>query len=59
MHDWAYGTMTATGSRQASGGALGDTYGPYACHTGNTPDDIKALFRHAVASLHGLVDSTV
>ncbi|KAJ7667030.1 hypothetical protein B0H17DRAFT_1252143 [Mycena rosella] len=34
--------------RQASGGKLGNIYGPYACHQGHTPDDIKALFRHAV-----------
>ncbi|KAJ7709488.1 hypothetical protein B0H17DRAFT_1190693 [Mycena rosella] len=30
------------------GGKHGDIYGPYARHTGDTPDDIKALFRHAV-----------
>ncbi|KAJ7678685.1 hypothetical protein B0H17DRAFT_1139241 [Mycena rosella] len=35
------------GTRQAQGGAKGDVYGPYACHSGDTADDIKALFRHA------------
>ncbi|KAJ7708802.1 hypothetical protein B0H17DRAFT_1124603 [Mycena rosella] len=48
MEAWAYGSMTASGNRQASGGKLGDIYGPYARHQGHTPDDIKALFRHAV-----------
>ncbi|KAJ7705049.1 hypothetical protein B0H17DRAFT_1126651 [Mycena rosella] len=32
---------------QAQGGAKGDVYGPYACHTRDTADDIKALFHHA------------
>ncbi|KAJ7770945.1 hypothetical protein DFH07DRAFT_953942 [Mycena maculata] len=48
MEAWAYGTMTGSGSRQAAGGYKGDGYGPYACHHWDTPDDIKALFRHAV-----------
>ncbi|KAJ7495883.1 hypothetical protein B0H11DRAFT_2226884 [Mycena galericulata] len=48
MEAWAYGTMTAGGSRQPMGGRRGDGYGPYSCHRGDTPDDIKALFRHAV-----------
>ncbi|KAK6977077.1 hypothetical protein R3P38DRAFT_3411806 [Favolaschia claudopus] len=42
---WAYGTMTAAGSRQPVGGAKGDTYGPYASHRGDTEDDAIALFR--------------
>lgn len=48
MQAWAYGTMTGSGPRQPMGGAKGDGYGPYACHSGDTPDDIRALFRHAV-----------
>lgn len=48
MEAWAYGTITGGGSRQPTGGRQGDGYGPYACHRGDTPDDIKALFRHAV-----------
>ncbi|KAJ7710171.1 hypothetical protein B0H16DRAFT_1480741 [Mycena metata] len=48
MQAWAYGTMTAAGARQPMGGVKGDVYGPYACHRGDTPDDIRALFRHAV-----------
>ncbi|KAJ7086967.1 hypothetical protein C8R44DRAFT_893365 [Mycena epipterygia] len=48
MQAWAYGSMTATGSRQPMGGYKGDGYGPYECHRGDTPDDIRALFRHAV-----------
>ncbi|KAJ7699612.1 hypothetical protein B0H17DRAFT_1129219 [Mycena rosella] len=48
MQAWSYeGSMTATGTRQAQGGLQGDVYGPYACHKGDTEDDIKALFRHA------------
>ncbi|KAJ7439729.1 hypothetical protein B0H11DRAFT_2253636 [Mycena galericulata] len=47
MEAWAYGTMTGGGSRQPAGGRQGDGYGPYACHRGDTPDDIKALFRLA------------
>ncbi|KAJ7843062.1 hypothetical protein B0H14DRAFT_3456368 [Mycena olivaceomarginata] len=50
MQRWAYGSMTATGSRQASGGRRGDTYSAYACHRGDTPDDIKALFSEAMAT---------
>ncbi|KAK7006828.1 hypothetical protein R3P38DRAFT_2793508 [Favolaschia claudopus] len=45
MQMWAYGTMTATGSRQPSGGGKGDGYGPYACHRGDTVDDISAMAR--------------
>ncbi|KAK6995638.1 hypothetical protein R3P38DRAFT_3288328 [Favolaschia claudopus] len=45
MQIWAYGTMTAAGSRQPVGGAKGDTYGPYASHRGDTEDDAIALFR--------------
>ncbi|KAJ6624675.1 hypothetical protein B0H10DRAFT_714594 [Mycena sp. CBHHK59/15] len=48
IHAWNYGSMTASGSRQPAGGIKGDGYAPYTCHTGDTPDDIKALFRHAV-----------
>ncbi|KAJ7431307.1 hypothetical protein B0H11DRAFT_2131475 [Mycena galericulata] len=48
MQAWAYGSMTATGSRMPMGGLKGDGYAPYACHSGDTVDDIKALFRHAV-----------
>ncbi|KAJ6497198.1 hypothetical protein C8R47DRAFT_1069243 [Mycena vitilis] len=45
---WNHGSMTGTGPRQPKGGTEGDGYGPYACHNGNTTDDIRALFRHAV-----------
>ncbi|KAJ6563799.1 hypothetical protein B0H19DRAFT_1067415 [Mycena capillaripes] len=45
---WNYGTMTGGGPRQPTGGRTGDVYGPYACHKGNTADDIRALFRHAL-----------
>ncbi|KAJ7455281.1 hypothetical protein B0H11DRAFT_1926162 [Mycena galericulata] len=48
MQAWAYGSMTPSGNRQPAGGLQGDGYGPYACHKGDTPDDIRALFRHAV-----------
>ncbi|KAJ7668090.1 hypothetical protein B0H17DRAFT_1248825 [Mycena rosella] len=48
MQAWAYGSMTATGSRMPMGGKQGDGYAPYACHSGGSVDDIKALFRHAV-----------
>ncbi|KAJ7770154.1 hypothetical protein DFH07DRAFT_953986 [Mycena maculata] len=48
MQEWAYGKMTGTGPRMPRGGRQGDGYGPYACHKGDTPDDIRALFRHAV-----------
>ncbi|KAJ7492056.1 hypothetical protein FB451DRAFT_1165235 [Mycena latifolia] len=47
MQAWAYGSMTGHGSRQGQGGLRGDTYGPYAHHKGDSPDDIRALFRHA------------
>ncbi|KAJ7681162.1 hypothetical protein B0H17DRAFT_1205978 [Mycena rosella] len=48
MQAWAYGNMTATGSRMPMGGKKGDGYAPYACHSGDSVDDVKALFRHAV-----------
>ncbi|KAJ7447874.1 hypothetical protein B0H11DRAFT_2248048 [Mycena galericulata] len=48
MQAWAYGSMTGSGPCQPAGGMKGDGYGPYPCHTGDTPDDIRALFRHAV-----------
>ncbi|KAJ7745858.1 hypothetical protein DFH07DRAFT_963211 [Mycena maculata] len=48
MEAWAYGTMTGEGTRMPKGGRRGDGYGPYASHKGDTPDDIKALFRQAV-----------
>ncbi|KAF7330970.1 hypothetical protein MVEN_02437100 [Mycena venus] len=47
MQRWLYGTMTGNGSGQPKGGRKGSVYGPYACHRGDTPDDIKALFRGA------------
>lgn len=47
MEAWAYGSMTGGGARQPSGGLKGDVYGPYARHHGETPEDIRALFRHA------------
>ncbi|KAJ7178700.1 hypothetical protein C8R43DRAFT_1118071 [Mycena crocata] len=48
MQAWAYGTMTGTGLRSPMGGKVGDVFGPYACHEGKTPDDMRALYRHAV-----------
>ncbi|KAJ7222291.1 hypothetical protein GGX14DRAFT_388107 [Mycena pura] len=45
------GKMSGAGVRQPVGGGKADIYGPYACHDGNTPDDIKALFRHGLASV--------
>ncbi|KAJ7507601.1 hypothetical protein B0H11DRAFT_1967892 [Mycena galericulata] len=48
MQAWAYGSMTATGSRMPIGGWKGDGYAPYACHSGDSVEDIQALFRHAV-----------
>ncbi|KAK7053938.1 hypothetical protein R3P38DRAFT_2501047 [Favolaschia claudopus] len=45
MQWWSYGSMTATGSRQPNGGLKGDGYRAYACHRGDTPDDIKATVR--------------
>lgn len=44
------GSMTSYGSRQPVGGIKGDIYGPYACHKGDTPDDLRAVMRHALAS---------
>jgi hypothetical protein len=51
MQAWAYGSMTARGSRFPMRGGAGDGYGPYACHSGHSIEDIKVLFRHAVVSL--------
>ncbi|KAJ7170372.1 hypothetical protein C8R43DRAFT_1120802 [Mycena crocata] len=48
MQEWAHGTMTGTGSHQASGGYDGDIYGAFDCHSGITPEDIKAVIRHGV-----------
>ncbi|KAJ7431287.1 hypothetical protein B0H11DRAFT_2210433 [Mycena galericulata] len=50
MQAWAYGSMTPQGNRMPMGGIKGDGYGLYACHSGDSVDDIKALFRHAVDS---------
>ncbi|KAJ7728417.1 hypothetical protein DFH07DRAFT_782205 [Mycena maculata] len=50
MQAWAYGSMTGEGTRMPKGGRRGDGYGPYSSHKGDTPDDIKALFRQAVVS---------
>lgn len=47
MEAWSYGSMTAAGSREATGGRKGDTYAEYTIHSGKTVDDINALFRHA------------
>ncbi|KAJ7160822.1 hypothetical protein C8R46DRAFT_1223161 [Mycena filopes] len=52
MEAWKYGSMTAAGAQQPAGGRKADGYGPYACHCGDTPDDVRALFRHAVVSTH-------
>ncbi|KAJ7339054.1 hypothetical protein DFH08DRAFT_812448 [Mycena albidolilacea] len=48
LHRWRYGTMTAAGSRQPAQGQKGDVYGPYTCHHGDIPDDIKKLFWEAI-----------
>ncbi|KAJ7129838.1 hypothetical protein C8R43DRAFT_1240018 [Mycena crocata] len=48
IDEWAYGTMTGSGSRLPIGGKLGDGYAPYARHSGGSVEDIKALFRHAM-----------
>ncbi|KAJ7152312.1 hypothetical protein C8R43DRAFT_950915 [Mycena crocata] len=48
IDEWAYGTMTGTGSRLPIGGKLGDGYAPYARHSGDSVEDIKVLFRHAM-----------
>ncbi|KAJ7107303.1 hypothetical protein C8R43DRAFT_963132 [Mycena crocata] len=48
MQLWARGSMTGTGSCMPMGGKLGDGYAPYACHSGDSVEDIEALFRHAV-----------
>ncbi|KAJ7228254.1 hypothetical protein GGX14DRAFT_554355 [Mycena pura] len=45
LERFGYGKMSGGGSRQPSGGYEGDIYGPYAIHSGETPDDIAALFR--------------
>jgi hypothetical protein len=47
---WAYGDMTAIGSRVAQGGRAGDAYAPYAGMDAQTEHDIKALFGHAHVS---------
>jgi hypothetical protein len=52
MQAWAYGSMTGAGACQPMGGIKGDVYGPYACHRGDTPDDIRALFRHAAVRIY-------
>ncbi|KAJ7668288.1 hypothetical protein B0H17DRAFT_1142417, partial [Mycena rosella] len=44
LEAWRYGSMTAAGNRQASGGGKGDIYGPYACHEGDTPETSKLCF---------------
>ncbi|KAJ7486072.1 hypothetical protein B0H11DRAFT_2231005 [Mycena galericulata] len=48
LQRWNHGTMTPSGHRQPRGGIRGDGYGPYSAHRGDTIDDIKALFCHAV-----------
>lgn len=48
---WSYGSMTATGTRQPAGGRRADAYVPYAIHTGQTVEGIRALFRHAEVCL--------
>ncbi|KAJ7217990.1 hypothetical protein GGX14DRAFT_390699 [Mycena pura] len=40
--------ITPYGSWQPIGGMKGDIYGPYACHKGDTPDDLRAVMRHAL-----------
>ncbi|KAJ6488270.1 hypothetical protein C8R47DRAFT_1071989 [Mycena vitilis] len=59
LQRWAYGTMTGGGSRPPMGGRRGDVYGPYAAHLGDTPDDIRAMFREAVANALIEVGNTV
>ncbi|KAJ7228711.1 hypothetical protein GGX14DRAFT_554780 [Mycena pura] len=49
LERFAYGQMSGGGSRQPSGGYEGDIYGPYGIHSGETPDDIAALFRQGTA----------
>ncbi|KAJ7033323.1 hypothetical protein C8F04DRAFT_1184308 [Mycena alexandri] len=51
MEAYAYGTMTAVGTRQATGGWRGDAYAPYAMHHGETIEDFEALFRHCYDTL--------
>ncbi|KAJ7168261.1 hypothetical protein C8R43DRAFT_945465 [Mycena crocata] len=48
LQRWAHGSMTGTGWHEPTGGRKGDGYSLYACHTGDTADDMKALHRHAV-----------
>ncbi|KAJ7785280.1 hypothetical protein DFH07DRAFT_763876 [Mycena maculata] len=48
LHCWNYGKMTGRGTHQPDGGIRGDGYAPYADHSGDTIEDIKALFREAV-----------
>lgn len=47
IQQWAYGTMTGTGSWMVTDGKKGDTYGPYKCHQWDIPDNIKSLFQEA------------
>jgi hypothetical protein len=55
MAHWGHiGSMTGVGSRMPNGGRKGDGYAPYACHRGDTPDDIKAVMRHGLVSLLSL-----
>lgn len=50
LRAWAVNrsSMTARGSRQPSGGILGDGYGPYANESAETVEGIRALFRGAL-----------
>ncbi|KAK6995608.1 hypothetical protein R3P38DRAFT_2567130 [Favolaschia claudopus] len=51
LHQWLYnGSMTAQGTRKATGGRKGDSYVAYAGHRGDTPADIQALGRMAVST---------
>lgn len=46
---WSHiGTMTGLGTHQPSGGFKGSVYNPYACHSGETPEDLLALLRQAL-----------
>ncbi|KAJ7145166.1 hypothetical protein C8R43DRAFT_1130226 [Mycena crocata] len=59
IDEWAYGTMTGTGSRLPIGGKLGDGYAPYTRHSGDSVEDIKVLFRHAMVGTYLLSGSIV
>ncbi|KAF8204367.1 hypothetical protein K438DRAFT_1819719 [Mycena galopus ATCC 62051] len=50
MQRWAYGTMTAIGSRQPTGGKKGDGYNAYPCMQGRSVGEIKALHRAAMSA---------